>query len=133
VVYRYDSPLFFANSANFLARALDSVKQAQDKGPVCWLVLNVEANTEVDLTAVDAMDSLRMSLGDMGVELALARVKQDLRVPLAGTGFLDRVGNDRIFPTLSTVVAGYAASYESTQGHPPPELSIPPPPWPPTL
>jgi SulP family sulfate permease len=133
VVYRYDSPLFFANSANFLARALDSVKQAQGKGTVCWLLLNVEANTEVDLTAVDALDSLRITLEDMGVELALARVKQDLREPLAATGFLDRIGNDRIFPTLPTAVAGYAAWYESMHGQPPPGLSIPPPPWPPTL
>ncbi|MFK5634377.1 MULTISPECIES: SulP family inorganic anion transporter [unclassified Ornithinimicrobium] len=133
VVYRYDSPLFFANSANFLTRALDSVNQAQKTGPVYWLLLNVEANTEVDMTAVDALDSLRLTLGDMGVELALARVKQDLRIPLAATGFLDRIGPDRIFPTLPTAVAGYAVWYESTHGHPPPGLTIPPPPWPPTL
>ncbi|SOC58353.1 STAS domain-containing protein, partial [Ornithinimicrobium cerasi] len=92
-----------------------------------------EANTEVDLTAVDALDSLRLTLDDLGVELALARVKQDLRVPLAATGFLDRVGEDRIFPTLPTAVAGYAAWYESTHGFPPPGLAIPPPPWPPGL
>ncbi|WP_122262116.1 SulP family inorganic anion transporter [Ornithinimicrobium cerasi] len=133
VVYRYDSPLFFANSANFLTRALDSVKQAQEQGPVYWLLLNVEANTEVDLTAVDALDSLRLTLDDLGVELALARVKQDLRVPLAATGFLDRVGEDRVFPTLPTAVAGYAAWYESRHGEPPPGLTIPPPPWPPVL
>ncbi|MGD8201643.1 SulP family inorganic anion transporter [Ornithinimicrobium sp. W1679] len=133
VVYRYDSPLFFANSANFLMRALDSVNRAQQKGPVYWLLLNVEANTEVDVTAVDALDSLRLTLRDMGVELALARVKQDLRTPLAAIGFLDRIGQDRIFPTLPTAVAGYAAWYESTHGHPPPGVAIPPPPWPPTL
>ena len=132
VVYRYDAPLFFANSANFLMRALDSVNQAQDKDPVHWLLLNVEANTEVDLTAVDALDSLRLTLGDMGVELALARVKQDLLIPLAATGFLDRIGPDRVFPTLPTAVAAYAVWYESAHGHPPPGLAIPPPPRPPT-
>ncbi|MGJ7440355.1 SulP family inorganic anion transporter [Aquipuribacter sp. MA13-6] len=128
VVYRYDSPLFFANSANFLVRALDSVNEAQGKGPVHWLLLNVEANTEVDLTAVDALDSLRLTLGDMGVDLALARVKEDLRTPLAASGFLDRIGADRVFPTLPTAVAGYAVWYESTHGHPPPGFDIPPPP-----
>lgn len=133
VVYRYDSPLFFANSANFLTRALDSVNEAQKVGPVYWLLLNVEANVEVDVTAVDAMESLRLTLADMGVELALARIKQDLRVPLVAAGFLERVGRDRIFPTLPTAVAGYASWYESTHGHPPPGLTIPPPPWPPTL
>ena len=133
VVYRYDSPLFFANSADFLTRALDSVTRAQATGPVHWLLLNVEANTEVDLTAVDALDSLRLTLADTGVELALARVKEDLRTPLAASGFLDRIGPDRTFPTLPTAVAGYAAWYESAHGEPPPGLTIPPPPWPPTL
>lgn len=133
VVYRYDSPLFFANSANFLARALDSVTEAQKEGPVHWMVLNVEANVEVDVTAVDALDSLRLTLADLGVQLALARVKQDLRYPLSAAGFLDRVGRDLIFPTLPTAVAAYARWYEQEHGQPPPGLAIPPPPWPPTL
>jgi sulfate permease, SulP family len=133
VVYRYDAPLFFANSANFLAKALDSVRQAQEEAPVYWLLLNVEANVEVDVTAIDALESLRLTLAEEGIELALARVKQDLRTPLVAAGFLDRVGQDRIFPTLPTAVKGYAAWYEDTHGHPPPGLTIPPPPWPPTL
>lgn len=133
VVYRWDAPLFFANSANFLAKALDSVHRAQREGPVHWLLLNVEANVEVDVTAIDALESLRQTLAEMGVELALARVKQDLRTPLEAAGFLERVGVAHIFPTLPTAVAAYASWYESTHGHPPPGLTIPPPPWPPTL
>ncbi|MGA8047624.1 MAG: SulP family inorganic anion transporter [Dermatophilaceae bacterium] len=133
VVYRYDAPLFFANSANFLTKALDAVHRAQEKAPVYWLLLNVESNVEVDMTAVDTLETLRLTLADEGVELALARVKQDLRSPLRAAGFLDRLGPDRIFPTLPTAVAGYSSWYEQTHGHPPPGLTIPPPPWPPTL
>jgi SulP family sulfate permease len=133
VVYRYDAPLFFANSANFLTKALDAVHQAQEKAPVHWLLLNVESNVEVDVTAVDTLETLRLTLADEGVELALARVKQDLRSPLRAAGFLERLGPDRVFPTLPTAVAGYATWYEQTYGEPPPGLSIPPPPWPPTL
>ena len=133
VVYRYDAPLFFANSANFLTKALDAVHRAQEKAPVHWLLLNVESNVEVDVTAVDTLETLRLTLADEGVELALARVKQDLRSPLRAAGFLERLGPDRVFPTLPTAVAGYATWYEQTYGEPPPGLSIPPPPWPPTL
>ena len=60
VVYRYDSPLFFANAEDFKARALAAVDEAE--GPVEWFLLNAEANTEVDLTAVDALDELRRML-----------------------------------------------------------------------
>ncbi|MBC7309578.1 MAG: SulP family inorganic anion transporter, partial [Tetrasphaera sp.] len=133
VVYRWDAPLFFANSASFLTKALDSVHKAPREGPVYWLLLNVEANVEIDLTAIDALDTLRETLEDMGIQLALARVKQDLRTPLEAAGFIDRVGADRIFPTLPTAVAAYAAWYESTHGHPLPGPAIPPPPRPPTL
>ena len=41
------------------------------------------------------------------VEFAVARLKQDLRDELAATGFLERVGEDRIFPTLPTAVTAY--------------------------
>lgn len=131
VVYRYDSPLFFANASNFLARALDSVHEA--RGPVYWMVLNVEANVEVDVTAIDALDSLRLTLADDGIELALARVKQDLREALEASGFLDRLGPHRVFPTLPTAVAAYALWHETHHGPLPPGLTIPPPPAPPTL
>lgn len=105
VVYRYDSPLFFANAEDFKTRALRAVA---DAGPaVRWLLLNLEANTQVDITAADALEELRATLAEDGVLLALARVKQDLRDDLAPSGLLDRVGADMVFPTLPTAVEGY--------------------------
>ena len=105
LVYRYDSPLFFANAEDFRARARAAV--ASSRTPVAWFVLNTEAVVEVDITAVDALESLRRELVGKGIVFALARVKQDLRDELAPTGLLDRIGEDRIFPTLPTAVAAY--------------------------
>lgn len=133
VVYRYDAPLFFANSANFLTKAIDSVDTTREVGEVHWLLLNVEANVEVDLTAIDALDSLRITLEERGVDLALARVKEDLRIPLEAAGFLDRIGADRVFPTLPTAIAAYAEWYTSAHGEPPPGVTIIPPPVPPSM
>jgi SulP family sulfate permease len=45
-------------------------------------------------------------------------VKQDLRVVLAASGFLDRVGQDRVFMTLPTAVQAYADWYEQQHGTP---------------
>lgn len=126
VVYRYDSPLFFANSDDFVTRALAVVDDAEARGDLEWFLLNAEANTEVDLTAVDALESLRRALEDRGVVFAMARVKEDLRVSLDAAGFVDEVGSDLIFPTLPTAVAAYAAWYESRHGAPPSGLYIPP-------
>jgi sulfate permease, SulP family len=105
VVYRYDSPLFFANARDFQNRAISAVNE--QPVPVRWFVLNVEANVEVDITALDAMEELRAQLTDRGIVFALARVKQDLLVALRAAGLVDRIGADRLFPTLPTAVAAY--------------------------
>ncbi|OBF31359.1 sulfate transporter [Mycolicibacterium peregrinum] len=105
VVYRYDAPLFFANAEDFRERALAAVAEAHD--PVEWFVLNAEAQVDPDLTAVDALEQLRRELTAQGVVFAMARVKSDLRDDLVAAGFLDRVGADRIFPTLPTAVEAF--------------------------
>ncbi|MFE6938302.1 SulP family inorganic anion transporter [Streptomyces chartreusis] len=103
--YRYDSPLFFANAEDFRRRALAAVDE--QTAPVRWFVLNAEANVEVDITALDALDEVRQELTDRGIVFALARVKQDLREDLQAYGLADSVGAERIFPTLPTAVAAY--------------------------
>lgn len=105
LVYRYDSPLFFANAEDFRRRALAAVDDQE--GPVRWFVLNTEANVEVDITALDAVDALRRELTGRGIVFALARVKQDLLDDLKAYGLADTVGTERIFPTLPTAVAAY--------------------------
>jgi SulP family sulfate permease len=107
LVYRYDSPLFFANAEDFHHRALVAV--AENAEPVEWFVLNTEAIVEVDITSVDVLDTLRRELTEAGTVVALARVKQDLRDQLGPTGLLERIGEDRIFPTLPTAVEAFQA------------------------
>lgn len=109
LVYRYDAPLFFANAENFRQRALAAVDASTD--PVQWFVLNAEANVEVDLTALDALDQLRSELHDRGIEFAMARVKQDLRDDLEAAGLVDRIGEQRIFPTLPTAVDAFRRTH----------------------
>lgn len=113
LVYRYDAPLFFANAADFRRRALAALDQAPRR--VNWFLLNVEANVEVDVTALDALDQLRSDCERRGIVFAVARVKQDLRDALDAAGLTDRIGADRMFMTLPTAVAAYR------RAHPEPE------------
>ena len=99
LVYRYDAPLFFANAEDFEHRALASVDAADP--PVEWFLLNAEANIEIDLTAVDALEEVRRTLAEHGIVFALARVKFEVREILESTGFIDRIGEDRVFMTLA--------------------------------
>jgi len=114
LVYRYDAPLFFANAEDFKHRALASVDAADP--PVEWFLLNAEANTEVDLTAVDALEEVRRTLAGRGIVFALARVKFELREILASAGFIDRIGEDKVFMTLPTAVEAYQQWYAARHG-----------------
>ncbi|MHA2789190.1 SulP family inorganic anion transporter [Corynebacterium sp. S7] len=114
VVFRYDSPLFFANADHFVERALEAVDKSQQ--PVECFLLNAEANTEIDLTAVDALEKLRSHLEAEGIQFAMARVKQDLYRQLEPTGFIEKVGKENIFETLPTAVRAYARRYKDKHG-----------------
>ena len=107
LIYRYDAPLFFANAEDFRSRAMAAVDANSD--PVEWFVLNAEANVEVDLTALDAVDLLRRDLNSRGIDFAMARVTWHLRDALDAAGLLDKIGEDRIFATLPTAVEAYRA------------------------
>jgi sulfate permease, SulP family len=116
VVYRYDAPLFFANAEDFRRRALAAADQRPD--PLRWFVLNVEANVEVDFTALEAVDAVREEITRRGAVFALARVKQDLLARLQSFGLAERIGAERLFPTLPTAVEAYQ---KWVCQHPPPD------------
>jgi len=124
VVYRYDSPLFFANAQDFTRRALAAIDSSPT--PTRWFLLNAEANIAVDLTAVDTLEALRQQVERRGIIFAMARVKQDLRDDLQRAGLIDRVGESRIFMTLPTAVNAYVQWSIATLGTPPEGLSAPP-------
>ena len=103
VVYRYDSPLFFANSNDFYSQCLE----AADTPGCRWFVLNVEANVEVDSTGLDALVQLHDELQGRGIVLALARVKNDLMNPMRRYGVADLIGEANMYATLPTAVQAY--------------------------
>mgnify|MGYP000867446936 FL=1 len=105
LIYRYDAPLFFANAENFVARAVKSVDENPD--PVEWFILNAESNSEMDLTAIDALATLRQDLAARGIHFGMARVKSETLNELDKGGLLDEIGSENIYPTLPTAVEAY--------------------------
>ncbi len=105
VVYRYDSPLFFANADDFRRRALASVDDHD--GPVRWFVLNVEANVEVDITGLDAVGPRGRNLVDAESSSASPASSRTFVTPLDAYGLTASIGGDHMFPTLPTAVAAY--------------------------
>ena len=122
VAYRYDSPLFFANAENFRIRATAAVDDAPT--PTRWFLVNAQANVQVDLTAIDMLDEVRQELAGRGIAMALARVTAEVESELRQAGFLERLGEDRLFATLPTAVQAYATWFERETGRPPEGLPV---------
>jgi high affinity sulfate transporter 1 len=104
LIYRYDSPLFFANAQNFLVHARGLLSERDD---VQWFALQCEAIIEIDITGVDALVTLADELDRRNITFALVRAKSELQEQLARTPLLDRIGSAHIYPTLPTLVAAY--------------------------
>jgi len=104
LVFRYDAPLFFANANDFRTQVMD---QVEARPGTEWLILNMEANVEVDTSGLDALEQLHADLEGAGIHLVLARVKNDLRIPMERYGTWDLVGVENIFPELDIAVDAY--------------------------
>ncbi|MEU7815212.1 SulP family inorganic anion transporter [Pseudonocardia sp. NPDC049154] len=107
VVRRYDPPLFFANADDFRSSVLAA---SEDTESARWVLLDLEAVTELDVTAADMLCGLARELTGRGVVVAVARAKRELVEDLAAGGVLETIPRERLYPTLPTAVAAYRAA-----------------------
>ena len=107
VVYRFDAAVFFVNAEYFRQRVL-RLADAAEPSPE-WLVVNAEAWTYLDATAVDSIGQLQRELADRGVTLCFARLKGRQREIFEQTGLLEQIGRDRLYPTVRAAVAAFRA------------------------
>ncbi len=105
VIYRYDAPLCFANAEDFKSRALRSIEL--EITPVEWFVLNTEAISEIDITAMDMLGELYAELTARKITFAMTRVKQDLYAQLQRSPLLAQIGEERIYLTIHTMMIGF--------------------------
>jgi SulP family sulfate permease len=104
LVYRFDAPPFFVNAEYLRNRVLALVDAADN---LRWLVLNAEAWTYLDATAIDALRQLRADLEKRGITLCFARLKGRQREIFEETGLTAEIGADRFFPTVRAAVAAF--------------------------
>ena len=98
LVYRFDAPPFFVNAEYLRQRVLELVDASED---VRWLVLNAEAWTYLDATAIDVLIQLHGELEERGIALSFARLKGRQREIFEETGLTARIG-----PTVSSPRSG---------------------------
>ncbi|MBV8219500.1 MAG: sulfate permease [Solirubrobacterales bacterium] len=104
VIFRFDAPLFFANSRTFRddIRAL-AAAQPRPK----WIVIAAEPITDIDTTAADMLADLDEELNAHGTSLVFAELKDPVRAKLERYELIGPLDPDHFFPTLDAALEAF--------------------------
>jgi MFS superfamily sulfate permease-like transporter len=102
VIYRFDASLVFFNADHFKARVRTVVREAST--PVRYLLLDAETIPYLDTTGASSLDQVCGDLEDKGIVMAVAAAKSPVRTMLDRTGLVERIGSNRMFPTVASAV-----------------------------
>ena len=104
VVFRFDAPLFFANTRTFREQV---AKLASTDPPPVWIVIAAEPITDVDTTAADMLEDLDEALNARGVSLVFAEMKDPVRENIERYGLTRTIDPNHFYPTLESAIAAF--------------------------
>jgi high affinity sulfate transporter 1 len=97
VIFRFDAPLFFANSRTFR----EQIRMlAGSEPPPTWMIVASEPITDVDTTAADMLQELNEELTDRGICLVFAEMKDPVRTKVERYELTPTIDPNRFFPTI---------------------------------
>ncbi|CAN7802410.1 sulfate permease [Paraburkholderia hospita] len=105
LLFRWDAPLFFANAELFQERLLEAVDESPT--PVRRVVVAAEPVTSVDVTSADMLRELIRILGERGIALHFAEMKDPVRDKLRRFELTELIGGERFHPTVGSAVDDY--------------------------
>ena len=108
VVFRWEAPLFFANSGIFASQVRELV---QERRPG-WVVLQCEAITDIDVTAAGMLERLDNELNAKGVHLAFVELRTRLRDLVHDYGLLHTLDREHFYASIGEALT----DIESTLG-----------------
>ena len=100
VIYRWEAPLFFANSGAFRRQVRALVHERKPR----WVVLQCEAITDIDVTAAEMLEQLDNELNAVGVTMAFAELRSRLQDLVRRYGLLENLDRDHFYPTLRAAI-----------------------------
>jgi high affinity sulfate transporter 1 len=105
VVYRWEAPLFFANSGMFRQEVRHLVQRDRPR----WIVLECEAVTDVDVTAAEILQQLDEELNEAGIHLAIVELRNRLRDLLQRYGLFSTLDRDHFYDSIEEAFAAIDA------------------------
>jgi SulP family sulfate permease len=102
IAYRFYAPLIFANAEYFGQRVRELI--ASSPTPVRFIVFDMQAVWEIDVTAAEMLSRLMDELQQKGITLAIARVKRPLREKLERIGLKGKFSEKNYFASVHMAV-----------------------------
>lgn len=111
IAYRFYGPLLFSNVGHFV----DRVRQLISNCPtsVRWFLLDAQAISDIDVTAVEVLASVMEELRKQGIALKIAHANRPLRELLDRTGFAKQIGPESFFPSVHECIEAFTGSSTS--------------------
>jgi len=105
IAYRFYAPLFFANAEHFARRVRSLV--AESPQPVKWVLVDVQAVTEIDVNGAEVVQQLVEDLAAQGVSVKFARANRPLRETVERIGLAEHLRKEWLFPSVHAAVEAY--------------------------
>ncbi len=108
IVYRFYAPLLFSNIGYFVSRVRRLV--AASPPTLRWFLIDAQAITDIDVTAVEALHGLHAELEKHGVAMKIAHANRPLREMLERTGLAREISTESFFPSVHECVEAFKAA-----------------------
>jgi SulP family sulfate permease len=116
VAYRFYAPLLFSNVNHFVDRVRQLI--VHSAAPVKWFLLDAQAISDIDVTAVEALDSLREELARRGIALKIAHANPPLRQLLERTGLAGEIGQQSFFGSVHECATAFEQESDGLKSRP---------------
>ena len=105
IAYRFYAPLLFPNAEHFARRIRSLV--AESPQPVKWVLVDVQAVTDIDESGAEVVQQLAEGLAAQGVALKFARANRPLRAVVERIGLAEHVPQEWLFPSVHAAVEAF--------------------------
>lgn len=113
IVFRYDSPLYFASSNYFLDRVQELV-QTRNTTPKLF-ILDAASVNFIDSTGMHSLEELLKFLDKKGIKFAIAGVIGPVRDKLKQSGIMTQIGMNNFFFDVAEAMRSYDLGHDQSE------------------
>ncbi len=105
VIFRFNSPLYFANAALFHSRLKELI--SSNTSPAKAVIVDMVTTDQLDITSIEMLEKLAAELERNHIEIMVADVHEPTREMARRSGLAEHLNKAMVFPTVDAAVQDY--------------------------